>query len=98
MCGIVGIAARSGALGEPLGLAIYRCLKSLEYRGYDSIGYAVVRVDGSLIVRKSRGKIDEVFERLGFARVDGLVGIGHTSGLRMGDLPTSMPTLTPMRR
>jgi len=78
MCGIVGIAARSGALGEPLGLAIYRCLKSLEYRGYDSIGYAVVRVDGSLIVRKSRGKIDEVFERLGFAGVDGLVGIGHT--------------------
>jgi len=78
MCGIVGIATRSGALGEPLGLAIYRCLKSLEYRGYDSIGYAVVRVDGSLIVRKSRGKIDEVFERLGFAGVDGLVGIGHT--------------------
>jgi glucosamine--fructose-6-phosphate aminotransferase (isomerizing) len=78
MCGIVGIAARSGALGEPLGLVIYRCLKSLEYRGYDSIGYAVVRVDGSLIVRKSRGKIDEVFERLGFAGVDGLVGIGHT--------------------
>lgn len=78
MCGIVGIAAKPGALGEPLGLTIYKCLKNLEYRGYDSVGYAVVRADGSLVMRKSRGKIDDVFEKLGFLGVDGLVGIGHT--------------------
>lgn len=78
MCGIIGMIVKPGALREPLGLALYKCLKNLEYRGYDSVGYAVVRADGSLVIRKSKGKIDDVFEKLGFLDVDGLVGIGHT--------------------
>ncbi len=78
MCGIIGILALPGVLGIPLGLALYQCLKNLEYRGYDSVGYAVITSDGKLIVRKSKGKIDEVYAKLKFEEIDGLIGIGHT--------------------
>ncbi len=78
MCGIIGIALlRLGAIGKPLGIVIYECLKRLEYRGYDSVGYAVL-TDQGLVVRKSKGKIDDVFNKLEFRNIDGVVGIGHT--------------------
>ncbi len=78
MCGIIGIVANPGALPEKLGVMLYRCLKSLEYRGYDSVGIAVIDESGKLVVRKSVGKIDEVRGRIGFDEIDGVVGVGHT--------------------
>ncbi|NPA70449.1 MAG: glutamine--fructose-6-phosphate transaminase (isomerizing) [Crenarchaeota archaeon] len=74
MCGIVGIACSEI---ENIGKMIRRCLERLEYRGYDSAGIAVIR-DGSLIVRKGRGKIAELNRRLRFDEIYGRVGIGHT--------------------
>jgi len=76
-CGIVGIVRRGGISGN-LGEILRICLKNLEYRGYDSVGIAVVTRDGRLVVRKARGKIDEVAAKLRFDEVDGDVGIGHT--------------------
>jgi len=77
-CGIVGVVAKEGVLQKPLGRIIRESLKKLEYRGYDSVGFAILTRDGKLIVRKSRGMIDNVSAKLGFDSFDGLVGIGHT--------------------
>ena len=77
-CGIVGVVAKEGALRKPLGRVIRESLKKLEYRGYDSVGFAILTRDGRLVVRKSRGMIDNVSAKLGFDSFDGLVGIGHT--------------------
>jgi len=78
MCGIIGIIAKFRVFKKPLGRIIYECLKNLEYRGYDSVGFAIINYNGDLVLRKSKGKIDEVYEKLGFDTVDGLIGIGHT--------------------
>lgn len=77
-CGIVGVVAKEGVLRKPLGRVIRESLKKLEYRGYDSVGFAILTRDGQLVVRKSRGMIDNVSAKLGFDSFDGLVGIGHT--------------------
>ena len=78
MCGIIGVAARKGALRKPLGEVIREALKRLEYRGYDSVGFAVVDEFGRLFVRKSKGKIDDVQAKLAFGEFDGVSGVGHT--------------------
>ena len=73
MCGIAGVALKHGEVGP----VIYECLKQLEYRGYDSVGEAAV-IDGRLVVKKDKGKIDEVEDRLAISRLPASVGIGHT--------------------
>ncbi len=52
-------------------------LKRLEYRGYDSIGVAIID-KGVLQIRKDAGKIKEVADRLKIAEMRGRIGIGHT--------------------
>lgn len=79
MCGIIGIVlAREKMLGKNLGEIIGEILKRLEYRGYDSVGYALISRGGNVIVKKARGKIDDLYERLEFKLHDGLCGFGHT--------------------
>ncbi|MCS7108143.1 MAG: glutamine--fructose-6-phosphate transaminase (isomerizing) [Sulfolobales archaeon] len=78
LCGIIGILLqKKGLLSKPLGTAIKECLKNLEYRGYDSVGFAILS-DNGLIIRKSKGKIDDVVSKLSFDEFDGVCGIGHT--------------------
>jgi glucosamine--fructose-6-phosphate aminotransferase (isomerizing) len=52
-------------------------LKSLEYRGYDSAGIAIVQ-DGNLQVRRSSGKLKNLEELLSNQPVSGQFGLGHT--------------------
>lgn len=73
MCGIAGVALKDGEVGP----IIYECLKRLEYRGYDSVGEAAV-IDGRIVVKKDKGKIDEVESKLAISRLPATVGIGHT--------------------
>jgi len=68
MCGIVGYYGNDEAAEK-----IYRGLKRLEYRGYDSAGIATAG-NPSIKVEKGEGTIDEVSE----AEIDGTSGIGHT--------------------
>ncbi len=77
-CGIIAVAASKGSLPRKLGIVLRESLKSLEYRGYDSVGYAVITKDGKIFLRKSKGMIYAVAKKLGFDLVDGLIGIGHT--------------------
>ncbi|MFN3268320.1 MAG: glutamine--fructose-6-phosphate aminotransferase, partial [Zestosphaera sp.] len=64
VCGIVGVTADEGFSQEPLGKLIKDALKRLEYRGYDSVGLAVITNEGLLEVRKSKGMIDYVSRKL----------------------------------
>jgi len=73
MCGIAACVLRNGEVGPVL----YDCLKRLEYRGYDSVGEASI-IDGKIVVKKDKGKIDQVEEKLGISDLAGVVGIGHT--------------------
>jgi glucosamine--fructose-6-phosphate aminotransferase (isomerizing) len=68
MCGIVGYYGEDEAAEK-----IYRGLKKLEYRGYDSAGIATAG-NPSIKVEKGVGTVDEVSD----AEIDGTSGIGHT--------------------
>ncbi len=75
MCGIVGIAGR----GANIVPRLVSSLKRLEYRGYDSAGFAIVECDsGRLLVFKDAGKIDDVVERYNIKSYCGISGIAHT--------------------
>jgi glucosamine--fructose-6-phosphate aminotransferase (isomerizing) len=69
MCGIVGYVGRRCALD-----VLITGLKRLEYRGYDSAGYALQGKDG-LLVTKRKGRVEE----LSSDSQEGLEGI--TSGI-----------------
>jgi glutamine---fructose-6-phosphate transaminase (isomerizing) len=72
MCGIVGYIGGSEA--API---LLRALRRLEYRGYDSAGWATVD-GGRLEVRKDVGRVDEIASRLGVEYMRGTVGVAHT--------------------
>ena len=52
-------------------------LRSLEYRGYDSAGVAVVQ-DGKLQVRRASGKLKKLEDLLVSQPLSGQFGLGHT--------------------
>ncbi|MDR0898599.1 MAG: glutamine--fructose-6-phosphate transaminase (isomerizing) [Oscillospiraceae bacterium] len=72
MCGIFGYIGEKDAL--PI---LLDGLKRLEYRGYDSSGVALME-DGTLTVRKARGRLTNLEARLADQPVSGHTGIGHT--------------------
>ena len=72
MCGIVGIAGRSGVAER-----LVDGLRRLEYRGYDSAGVAVLGADG-VRRRRAQGKIVNLDAELRRSPIDGPVGIAHT--------------------
>jgi glucosamine--fructose-6-phosphate aminotransferase (isomerizing) len=73
LCGIFGCIIRDGRAVK----LITDGLKRLEYRGYDSIGVAVIK-DGQLQVRKDMGKLEEVVASLRINEMEGTLGMGHT--------------------
>lgn len=72
MCGIVGYVGEQNAVP-----VLISGLKSLEYRGYDSAGVAVLKSD-EIGIRKTKGKVDNLRNLLLNEPVSGKVGIGHT--------------------
>jgi len=67
------VVLKNGTVGPIL----YDSLKRLEYRGYDSVGEAAIN-GGGIVVKKDRGKIDEVERTLHISDLTGVIGIGHT--------------------
>ena len=73
MCGIVGYTGSGQAIGYLL-----EGLKTLEYRGYDSAGVAVLGADGALHGVKCAGRVATLVERCETANLVGTTGIAHT--------------------
>ena len=73
MCGIVGYTGRDQAVGYLL-----EGLRTLEYRGYDSAGVAVLGADGALHGVKCAGRVATLVERCETANLVGTTGIAHT--------------------
>lgn len=73
MCGIFGYIGKKEEAAE----IVYKGLKTLEYRGYDSWGIAV-KNQGKLEVAKQTGKLPEKFPASSFSNPSSSLAIGHT--------------------
>ena len=73
MCGIIGYVGESEA--APV---LIDGLRRLEYRGYDSVGIAVLEDSGELSVHKREGKLSGLASLLEERWPRGKQGIGHT--------------------
>jgi glucosamine--fructose-6-phosphate aminotransferase (isomerizing) len=72
MCGIIGYIGPKDVVP-----VLLDGLRRLEYRGYDSAGVAVV-CDGTIVVRRSAGKLSRLEEVIQQEPLAGQFGIGHT--------------------
>ncbi|HLK02436.1 MAG TPA: glutamine--fructose-6-phosphate transaminase (isomerizing) [Streptosporangiaceae bacterium] len=80
MCGIVGYIGRRDA--TPV---LLEGLRSLEYRGYDSAGLAVISRN-RLQITKTAGRVQDLRDRLnGRSATKATVGIGHTRWATHGE-------------
>jgi glutamine---fructose-6-phosphate transaminase (isomerizing) len=71
MCGIVGYVGPKQATD-----VLIAGLASLEYRGYDSAGIAIV--NGDLSVTRRVGKLSNLRDAIDVSPLPGTIGIGHT--------------------
>ena len=82
MCGIVGYVGRRDAVP-----VLLEGLRSLEYRGYDSAGLAVISRN-KLQITKTAGRVQDLRDRVR-DRMKGTIGIGHTRWATHGE-PTEV--------
>ena len=73
MCGIIGYIGKKDAF--PI---LISGLKRMEYRGYDSYGFCVLKDKETPFLYKKTGKISEAEEILLDFKVKGSLGIGHS--------------------
>ena len=79
MCGIVGYIGNKNA--TPV---LVNALKKLEYRGYDSAGIAVFTGE-DILVRKVKGAIKVLEQKIAQETIQGSLGIGHTRWATHGE-------------
>ncbi len=79
MCGIICYCGTKNAV--PI---LIEGLKNLEYRGYDSAGFAVQAESGNRIV-KARGKVEELERKNSGEELNSTCGIAHTRWATHGE-------------
>ena len=80
MCGIIGYIGNETAVP-----VLIEGLKRLEYRGYDSAGIAVIDHFNRLLYCKSKGKVDELANKLSTDMLEATIGIAHTRWATHGE-------------
>lgn len=81
MCTVVGYIGKSLCRSY-----IFEGLARLEYRGYDSAGFACLEpVSQKVLYTKASGQLSQLAERLQQNPIDGYLGIGHTRWSTHGD-------------
>lgn len=73
MCGIVGGLSERNVVP-----VILEGLSRLEYRGYDSVGVAIINETKHLERRRVTGRVKELKQQCQTNKFTGLIGIGHT--------------------
>lgn len=74
MCGLVGYIGKNWSRSH-----VIKGLSRLEYRGYDSAGFACLDPqDNRLIYHKAPGQLTNLIKHFEEAPIDGHIGIGHT--------------------
>jgi len=73
MCGIVGYIGKEEALP-----VLMEGIKNLEYRGYDSAGFAIVGDDKKIHSEKAVGKVSVLAEKIDGKKFPGKLGIIHS--------------------
>ena len=81
MCGIVGCILKEEDDVAPI---LFDCISKLEYRGYDSIGLATYSKE-KIHIKKDKGKIVEVDNKLNLTDMPGDFGIAHVRWATHGD-------------
>lgn len=79
MCGIVGYIGNKNA-----SQVLINALKKLEYRGYDSAGIAVLEGE-DILVRKCKGALKFLEEKIADETIKSSMGIGHTRWATHGE-------------
>lgn len=74
MCGLVGYIGNNLSRSR-----IFKGLERLEYRGYDSAGFACLNpADNHIDFNKAPGRLSNLTQKIDLEPIDGHVGIGHT--------------------
>ena len=71
MCGIIGIIS-----SKSVSSTIFKSLRKLEYRGYDSAGIATL-TNGHINEIKCEGRVENLEKIMINNKMEGLIGIGH---------------------
>jgi len=82
VCGIFGIVTSKE---QPLGELLTAAARRLMYRGYDSVGAATLRDDGTIDLRKDVGRVDAVAEKYNFSEMVGRRGITQLRWATFGE-------------
>jgi glucosamine--fructose-6-phosphate aminotransferase (isomerizing) len=72
MCGII-----AGICADDISPVLFEGLKRVEYRGYDSAGFATI-ADGKIEIRKDVGRVPDLEGALQVSRMQGKIGMAHT--------------------
>ncbi|MGL1934918.1 MAG: glutamine--fructose-6-phosphate transaminase (isomerizing) [Fibrobacterales bacterium] len=72
MCGIVGYNGANQAIN-----ILIEGLRKLEYRGYDSAGFAVLE-NGAITTTKAKGKLQNLADKIVDETITSVTGISHT--------------------
>jgi len=73
MCGIVAAVAQRNITNF-----LVNSIRKLEYRGYDSSGFAVIDNENNIIRIRCVGKVNELIKKTNKKKISGNIGVAHT--------------------